>query len=126
MRRAGFLLLDGLLSVLLLGLVLGATFNFLPVSWLTVDRSGHRIQAQALADSWLERQRGRSFSRLTPGSETLNQKVLGWDYKLQGQVFVVSGHDPQRLLGLRCTVVWNERGRQAELENELWVSCVAR
>lgn len=124
LRIRGLAVLEGLLTIFLLGLVVAAVVNFLPISNLATDRAGHRLQAQALADSSLERLRALPFSKLSPGSTSTQAEVAGIQYRITSEIFVVPGHESSRLKGLRCQVEWAERSVQAQLENEVWVSCV--
>lgn len=124
MKRRGLAVLEALLTIFLLGLVLGALFNFLPVSLLTSERSGRRLQAQALADNQLEQMRALPFAQLRPSLAVKQVEIAGQRYELTSEVFLVTGHQSNRLKGLRCLVKWSDRSLKNQLENEVWVSCV--
>ena len=117
-------MLEALLTIFLFGLVIGAVFNFLPISKLTTDRSGRRLQAQALADNTLEQLRALPFAQLRPGLTSTQIDVAGFRYAVTSETFFVTGHDAGRLKGLRCQVKWNDHSVESQLENEIWVSCV--
>ena len=124
MNRRGVAILETVISIVLLGMLLGALFNFLPTSLLTTDRAGHRMQAQAMADSSLEGLRAQPFSELSAGVKTASRRVDKVDYLITVEVFVVPGHDPSRLKGVRTQVAWSDRVGSAQLENEVLLSCV--
>ena len=124
MRRRGAALAEVLLAILLLALMVGSVFDLLPVSLLTGERASHRQEAQALADSCLEQLRAQSWSGLVPHSQVRKEKVGLIDCELTEEVFIIEGHDPQYLLGLRSRVRWRDRTGSAEVESEVWVSCV--
>lgn len=119
------MILEAVLAILLLGVVVGAMFNFLPMSVLTSEHSGHRLQAQALADSSLERLRSRPFTELLPATTTSTTRICEVDYAVTTEVFSVAGHDPSRVIGLRSLVEWSDRLGPGRVENEVWVSCIA-
>jgi Tfp pilus assembly protein PilV len=125
LKRRGLAILEGLLSILLLALVLVGAFNFLPVSLLTSERSQHRLAAQALADGILEGLRSESFEQLKPHFKVSQTLVNSTNFACSEEVFSIPGHDPRKLLGLRCVVKWCDRVGRGQVENELWVCCVS-
>ena len=104
-------------------MVIMLVFNLFPASSLAVHRSQQDLQAASLAEGALEAMRAEPFEELTVGArdpELVEQD--GLVYSLNRQVLKVDGPSPERLLGLRVTVRWEERGKRHQLVQEAHVA----
>ena len=118
-------LLEGLFAIFLIGLVVGALFNFYPLSALAVDQAGHRIQAENLASSTMAKERGVPFDKLVPGRQELEPvQRENVTYRPSLEIFTIPGRDPQHLKGVRVTVQWAERSGPRQVAYELWLSSI--
>ena len=121
-RERGFSLMEIVVSLALLGLIVGLVINIFPGSIVASHAGSEQMAAENLAQSFIEETRAAGFSSLTVGTEPMSSPDP--KYQLQREIFVPSGADADRTLGLRITVRWESKKRQRELTREVWLSSV--
>lgn len=120
MKQRGLSLAEVVMSVFLLGLVIGCVLNLLPYSLLLISHGEARWQAVQLAQDALERQARQPWASLltAPASHSLVQRG--------SRQFTLQEAAPQRLspslLHLVVTVSWSEQGQQRSVKEELDVA----
>lgn len=121
----GFTLLETILSCFVLALIMMSLFNLFPMSAMAVKRTEYRLQADAVAQKWLETYRSRAFESLTVGSLTLPPEPHdGLSFTPTVDVYVPPQSDGSLLKGVRVRVSYTYRGRTYQETHETWIAHV--
>ncbi|MFA5508611.1 MAG: type II secretion system protein [Vulcanimicrobiota bacterium] len=113
----GFSLLEIVVSLALLGLIVGLVINILPSSIVASHGAGEQMEAENLAQSLVEEARAAGLSNLTVGVEDIPSPDP--KFKLQREIFVPAGADAGQTVGVRVIVRWESKKRQRELKREI-------
>ena len=117
--RRGHSLAEVVISIFLLGLVVGAILNLWPTSLLSVERNEARMQAMHLAQNALETTAREPFQQLAVRpvqTDTISRGGREFTRRL-----TVTRQGPS-LCQMVVEVSWADHGRQASLEERLDVS----
>ncbi|MCA9794781.1 MAG: type II secretion system protein [Candidatus Eremiobacteraeota bacterium] len=117
--RRGHSLAEVVISIFLLGLVVGAILNLWPTSLLSVERNEARMQAMHLAQNALETTAREPFQQLAARpvqTDTISRGGREFTRRL-----TVTRQGPS-LCQMVVEVSWADHGRQASLEERLDVS----
>lgn len=109
-------------SLAILGLIVGLVLNIFPGSIIATRSAGEQIDAENLAQSFIEESRSVAFSSLSPG--TTNMASPDPRFQVERVIFVPPGADADQTLGVRVTVRWESKNKQRELVREMWLSSV--
>ncbi|MBS2038583.1 hypothetical protein JST97_26625 [bacterium] len=129
MKRRGLSLAELVFSFGLVLLIVVLIFELFPMALVSLRSSAQRSQALAVADSLLAQAMQQPFQKLTPGLENLPPVTVGSTmFQPSREVLRVQqpGIDPERILALRITVVWLNRGQSHRLVRETWRTNVQR
>ena len=121
-RERGFSLMEIVVSLALLGLIVGLVINIFPSSIVASHSASEQMEAENLAQSLIEETRASGFSSLTEITEDMPSPDP--KYQLQREVFVPPGTDAEQTVAVRITVRWESKKRQRELVREIWLSSV--
>ncbi|MGE0489084.1 MAG: hypothetical protein AB7S38_07700 [Vulcanimicrobiota bacterium] len=117
--KRGHSLAEVVISIFLLGLVVGAILNLWPTSLLSVERNEARMQAMHLAQNGLETVAREPFQKLLV--RPVQVETIGRDGRDFVRRLTVTGLGPS-LCELVVEVSWEDHGRQARVEERLFVS----
>ena len=109
-------------SLAILGLVVGLVINVFPSSIVASHSASRQIEAESLAQSFIEETRASGFSSLTVGTVALPSPSPA--FQISREIFVPSGADADQTLGLRISVTWEGKKKQNTLVREIWLSSV--
>ena len=110
---AGFMLLEVVIAVAVLGIAFATAFELLAVALRSVTTSGDYTEAVILAKQKLEE---ISLRELRPGSA---QGTVGPLYRWTAEISPEDGEDaqvPAHLFKVHVTVSWTRRGRDRSVE----------
>lgn len=116
MTRRAFTLVENLLAFTLISLVLILLLNLFPSSMATVRKSEQRYQALTLADSLIEQQASRPFSKLVVGNVLDEDRQ---EYHLHTEIMALPGEDQAWLKNVRVTVSWKYREQPRQVMREM-------
>ncbi|MEW6278658.1 MAG: hypothetical protein AB1758_08565 [Candidatus Eremiobacterota bacterium] len=121
----GFSIIEAILSISLLALLIMLLFNLYPTSLLGIRRAEHRLLADNLARSLVERERARPFADLTPLPPTnqpsfTNEDGVIFQPVLEIRPVGVSGVTTE----VRAMVTWKVQGRTQQVTHAAYVSKV--
>lgn len=116
MKQRAFTLVENLLAFTLISLVLILLLNLFPSSMATVRKSEQRYQALTLADSLVEEQAARPFSKLVVGS---HQQSDNGEYQIHTEILAIPGENPAWLKNVRVTVSWKYRDQPRQVMREM-------
>lgn len=114
--------MEVVVSLALLGLVIALVINIFPSSIVASHSASEQLEAENLAQSFIEEARAEAFSSLTVG--TLSLSLPDAKFQVQRDIFIPAGADADQTIGLRITVSWESKKRQRELIREIWLSSV--
>jgi type II secretory pathway pseudopilin PulG len=115
--------MEVVVSLALLGFIVALVLNIFPSSIIASHDASEQIDAEHLAQSFLEESRSVSFSSLTPGTELLPSPDPR--FQVEREVFVPAGADADQTVGVRIAVRWeSKRAKEKVMTRELWVSSI--
>lgn len=116
---------ETILSCFILSLLVMTLFNLFPMSAMAVKRTEYRLQADAVAQKWLETYRAKPFDGLVVGSQTLAPEPHdGLSFTPTVDVFVPPASNGAWLRGIRVRVSYTYRDRTYQETHETWVAHV--
>lgn len=115
--------MEAIVALALLGLVVVLVLNIFPSALFATQKASEQIEAEGLAQSYLEEARALPFSSMDPGTTT-TLTPAGAKYEVTREFFDAMGTDSEQTRGIRITVHWANKGVPRELKREVWVSSV--
>ena len=121
-RQTAFSLMEIVVSLAILGLVIALVLNVFPSSVMASYSASEQMEAENLAQSFIEETRATGFSSLTVGTSILISPSPR--FQVQREIFVPTGADADQTIGVRVTITWESKKKQRELIREIWLSSV--
>ena len=107
----------------LLGLIVVLVLNIFPSALFATSKATEQIEAESLAQSYLEEARALPFSSLSSGpARTLSPADS--KYTVTREFYDPPATHADKTRGIRVTVRWTSQGTPREIKREVWVSSV--
>ncbi|HXE73734.1 MAG TPA: hypothetical protein VNO81_13815 [Candidatus Nitrosotenuis sp.] len=129
MRGRGLSLAETILAGFVLSILMIAMFDIFPASAVAVRRAELQLQADAIAQKYLETWRSKDFADLATGpvspppEEELYKDVV---FRPAVEVFTVPGASADYLKGVRVSVSWQYREKTFQITHEAWICNVEK
>lgn len=120
--QRGLSLAETIVALFLAALLVVLLTNLFPGAVAAMRQSEIKTHALQVCQSILAQEQTRPFSELVAGTSEARPAVKRALHSLKPrvEVFPVPGHDPELLLGVRVTVLWETRNRTRELSQQIW------
>lgn len=117
-RRYGLTLAETIIASCLLGLVVLAMFNLLPMSIVATRKTEHQLRGDQLAEQAIQEKLEADFATLPTTLQTFPPvEEAGVTFESFLQVY---NDDPPLLKRIRCVVRWRFADRQREVIHEVY------
>lgn len=122
--RRGFTLIETILATFILSLITMAVFNIFPSSVMAVKRGEMELQADSIAQQYLEECRAQPWEELVVGPAVALPQVTsaGTVFRPRLRVLAVPGSDVNHLRAVRVTVDWTHSAKSHSMVRESWIA----
>ena len=117
-NRRGFSLMEAIVALALLGLIVVLVLNIFPSTLYASQKASEQIEAENLAQSYLEEARLKPFSTLHLGAP-LPLTPADAKFRVTQEFYQPVGTDEEQTRGIRIIVHWSNKGTERELKREV-------